>query len=209
MSPLSQFISTAEAIALLFGGDVEVVIHDLQQDCIFHIANNLSGRKIGEDSLLRLSADDDLEADVIGPYEKAGPGGYPLRSITSVLRSETGKAIGLLCINADHSRHLAALETLQQLVAPEHTTRRPEVLFRHDWQQQIKDEIAKFLRQQGIGKDLDRSQRRELLASLDSKGLFYAKRSMEQLTSILKVSRATLYKDLSAIRKNKSVEMKL
>lgn len=209
MCSLSQFTSIADAIVLLFGSDVEVVIHDLKKDSVFYIANNLSDRELGTDSLLCLSTDEKFDSEVIGPYEKAGPQGYPVRSITSVLRSDNGEAIGLLCINADHSRHLAALETLQQLVAPDHIYKRPEVLFRHDWQQQIKDEIAEFIQQRGISRELNRSQRRELLSLLDGKGLFYAKRSVEQLTSLLKVSRATLYKDLSAIRENESVEVKL
>lgn len=200
MDPLAQFTSIADAIVLLFGSDVEVVIHDLRKDSVFYIANNRSGRELGEDSLLRLGVDENFTSDVIGPYEKAGEQGYPLRSITSVLRSEGGDLIGLLCINVDHSRHLAALETLQHLVAPEHIAKQPEVLFRHDWQEQIKEEIAGFIQQRGISRDLNRTQRRELLAHLDGKGLFYAKRSVEQLTSLLKVSRATLYKDLSSIR---------
>lgn len=200
MDPLSRYTAVADAIVQLFGSDVEVIIHDLRADCVFYIANNRSGREVGEDSMLRLEPDEKFESDVIGPYEKAGEKGHPVRSITSVLRCEQGAAIGLLCINVDHSRHLAALETLQSLISPQHTTKRPEVLFRHDWQQQIKDEIAVFIQQHNINKAFNRTQRRELLAYLDQKGLFYAKRSVEQLTSLLEVSRATLYKDLAAVR---------
>ena len=209
MSLLSPFIPIAESIVLLFGSDIEVVIHDLKEDRVFYIANNLSGREVGEDSLLRLDPHRELSSDVIGPYEKAGEQGHPVRSITSVLKTETGEPIGLLCINADHSRHLAALETLQDLVGPSNITKRPEVLFRNDWQQQVKGEIKQFIQQRGISRKLDRSQRRELLALLDGKGLFYAKRSIEQLTSMLSVSRATLYKDLAAVREKESLEVKL
>ena len=209
MSSLSPFVPIADSIVLLFGSDIEVVIHDLKEDRVFYIANNLSGREVGEDSLLRLDPHQDLHADVIGPYEKAGEQGHPVRSITSVLKTESGDPIGLLCINADHSRHLAALETLQDLVAPSNITKRPEVLFRNDWQQQVKEEIKRFLQQRGIVREMDRSQRRELLAHLDGKGLFYAKKSIEQLTSMLKVSRATLYKDLAVVREKESIEVKL
>ena len=209
MSPLSRYTPIADAIVLLFGPDTEVVIHDLREDRVFYIANNLSGRQVGEDSLLRLDAEKELTSDVIGPYEKAGEQGHPVRSITSVLRTGEGEPIGLLCINADHSRHLAALETLQELVSPRHIMKRPEALFRHDWQQQVKEEITLFMQRHGKSKNLTRTQRRELLSHLDGKGLFYAKRSVEQLTALLRVSRATLYKDLAAIRKKESLEVKL
>ncbi len=209
MSLLSPFIPIADSIVLLFGSDVEVVIHDLKEDRVFYIANNLSGREVGEDSLLRLDADSDLTSDVIGPYEKPGEQGHSIRSITSVLKTDCGEPIGLLCINADHSRHLAALEILQDLVAPSQITKRPEVLFRSDWQQQVKEEIVQFVQERGISREMDRVQRRKLLAHLDGKGLFYAKKSVEQLTSMLKVSRATLYKDLAVIREKESIEVKL
>jgi predicted transcriptional regulator YheO len=40
------------------------------------------------------------------------------------------------------------------------------------------------------------------MSRLDEKGLFYAKKSIEQVATILGVSRATAYSDLQAIRKS-------
>jgi len=37
---------------------------------------------------------------------------------------------------------------------------------------------------------------------IDQKRLFYARKSVEQVASLLKISRATAYKDLNQIRKS-------
>lgn len=203
MTDLAPYTAIADAIVQLFGPEVEVVIHDLYRDSIFYIANNRSGRKVGENSFLQINPETEtFPSDVIGPYEKPGEQGQPVRSITAVLRNAAQTPIGMLCINVDHERHLKALDTLRELIAPASIAKRPEVLFRNEWQQQVKDEIAHFTEQRDIGRQMSASQRRELIASLDAKGIFYAKRSIEQLSSLLDVSRATLYKDLAAARKN-------
>lgn len=201
--PLEKFRPVADAIPLLFGSHTEVVIHDMATDSIFHVASPISDRSPGDDSYLRLPPDaDPFTTDVIGPYEKAGELGHQVSSITAVLRDEHNSPIGLLCINIDNSQHLAALATLRELVAPPNVTKKPEVLFRNDWQSQIKEEINTFLAaEQLTTTTLTPPARRKLVAILEGKGLFYAKKAIVQLTSLLGVSRATLYKDLAEIRK--------
>ncbi len=112
---LSQFIPVAEAIAKILSPHVEVVIHDIKKDCIVHIVNPYSGRKVGDASLLGL-LDIDLEVlhqekDVIGPYENTGDKEQRLRSITAVLKNSQGKTIGLLCINLDFSAMESSLNS--------------------------------------------------------------------------------------------------
>ena len=201
--PLEKFRPVADTIPLLLGSHTEVVIHDLATDSIYHVANPFSGRNQGDDSYLRLPpGSDPFTTDVIGPYEKAGEHGHQVSSITAVLRDDHNSPIGLLCINVDNSQHLAALATLRELVAPSNVTKKPEVLFRNDWQSQIKEEINDFLAKEELSAaSLTPRHRRNLIAVLEGKGLFYAKKSIEQLTSLLGVSRATLYKDLAEIRK--------
>ncbi len=48
---------------------------------------------------------------------------------------------------------------------------------------------------------LDVSGRISLLKKLDDKGLFYARKSVEQIARVLGISRATVYKNLREIRK--------
>jgi D-arginine utilization repressor len=201
---LSRYIAVADAIARLFHPNAEVVIHELSADRVYHVANSLSGRKPGDVSLLKLSAEDlNGEADIIGPYEKAGEKGQTIRSVTAVLRDDSGRGQGLMCINTDYSAYEPALDLLEALIRPRQRQPHPEILFRNDWRDQIKLEIRDFLYEnQLLLTGLNLSNRQRLMSRLDEKGLFYAKKSIEQVAAILGVSRATSYSDLQAVRKS-------
>ena len=149
--PLERFIPVADAIAGLFHPCIEVVIHEIATDRVFYIANPVSGRKPGDASLLELNAGDlENQSNVIGPYEKAGEKGQTVRSITSVLRDEGKKALGLMCINLDYSGYEPALDLLETLIRPKVLQPHPEILFRNDWRDQIKLEIRSFSRESGV-----------------------------------------------------------
>ena len=202
--PLSSFIPIAAAVAKLFHPSVEVVIHDVRADTVFYIANPTSDRKVGDVSLLGVGSKDLDDRDaVIGPYEKAGEKGQRVRSITSVLRDDRGDIIGLLCINLDYSSYEPALDLLESLIRPVQTEKHPEFLFQNDWRDLLKIEVRSFITQKNLLLEkLQPSDRKNLISHLDGKRLFYAKKSVEQLATILGVSRATAYKDLRSVRKN-------
>lgn len=84
----------------------------------------------------------------------------------------------------------------------EHRTReRPTS--NEEWQEQIKLEIRAFRREKGRTQEsISTKERRELMRRIDQKRLFYARKSVEQVASLLKISRATAYKDLNQIRKS-------
>lgn len=202
---LDRFKPVADAVALLFHPSVEVVIHEIETDTVFHIANPVSDRKPGDISLLELESHDlDKNEMVIGPYENAGKKGQRVRSVTAVLNNENNKAIGLMCINLDYSAYEPALDLLENLIRPPKAQQHPEVLFQNDWRDQIKIEIRAFLETNGISLEkLTPKARKKMMATLDEKGLFFAKKSIEQIAAILGISRATAYNDLNAARKMK------
>ncbi len=201
--PLARYKPIADAITQLLHPCAEVVIHEIARDTVYYIANPFSGRKPGDISLLKLSTQDlDPEESVIGPYEKAGEKGQRIRAITSVLQNSKGTALGLMCINLDYSVYEPALDLLEGLLRPRELPGHPEILFQNDWRDQIKIEIRSFLTARNLGlESLTPETRREMMAHLDAKKLFYAKKSIEQIAAILGVSRATSYNDLQAVRK--------
>ena len=200
---LTGYIPVADAIARLLHPTAEVVIHELDRDRVFHVANPVSGRVPGDTALLKLgTADLAGREDIIGPYEKAGEKGQTVRSVTAVLRDTGGRAVGLMCINLDYSAYEPALDLLEALIRPRQESTRAEILFRNDWRDQIKLEVRSFLMENRIAPDgLDMAGRRTLMARLETRGLFYAKKSIEQVAVILGVSRATAYNDLQVVRK--------
>jgi len=204
---LSCYRAVADAIVMLLSPHAEVVIHDLARDKVFYIANSFSALKAGDPSHLKLSKDDLAnEGHVIGPYQKNGAQGQNIRSATAVLSDRDGMPAGLMCINLDYSQQEAALELLEKLIKPVTVQNHPEILFRNDWRYQVKQEIQLFQQEhQLVEKELRTAvNRRKVLARLDQKGLFYARKSMEQIADLLGVSRATVYNDLVSIRSNPS-----
>ncbi len=200
--PLLKYTPIADAIALLFQPIVEVVIHDIKTDSVFYISNPVSGRKVGDISLLELD-DHAIDKDqfVIGPYEKAGEKGQRVRAVTAVLRDENNMVIGLLCINQDFSSYEGALDILEGLIRPPKAAQHPKILFQNDWRDQIKIEIRTFLEDNNVLlENLTMDIRKKMVAHLDAKGLFFAKKSIDQLASMLGVSRATAYNDLNHVR---------
>ncbi len=207
---LSNYKPIADAIAKLLHPYAEVVLHDIEKDTIVHIANPYSNREVGDKSYLGLDSDESdfgLAKNVLGPYEKTGNDGRRIRSITAVLRNEGAKPIGILCINLDFSpletAFDSAFEVLNGLIRPPDTEARPEVIFREEWQELIKLEIRAFRLEKGQTQDsMNTKERRELMRRMDQKRLFYARKSVEQVAGLLKISRATAYKDLNRIRKS-------
>ncbi len=212
--PLSKYKPIADAITVLFHPTAEVVIHNIKTDSIFYISNPVSGRKIGDISLLELDGHEfgqgfehELKENefVIGPYEKAGEKGQRVRAITAVLKDEADIPMGLMCINQDFSTFEGALDILDGFLRPPKSVQHPEILFQNDWRDQIKLEIRSFLESHDITLEkLTLDIRKKMVAHLDSKGLFFAKKSIDQLATILGVSRATAYNDLSYVRKMKN-----
>ena len=204
---LTRYIPIADAIALLFHPYIEVVIHDIESDTIAYIANSYSNRKIGDASQLGPFGKGHngfpYEVAVEGPYENAGNRGQRVRSISSALKDNDGKVVGIMCTNADFSIMEASLSVLENFLRPMSLDTPPKVLFQNAWKDNIKLEIRSFLVDNDISFDkIDSTHRKSLVKKLEDQSLFYARKSVDQLADILGVSRATIYKDLKLIRKN-------
>jgi len=203
---LAKYIPVAEAIAKIFQPHVEVVIHDIERDLVDYIANPYSGRKVGDSSLLgpfeKKLKEFPYAMDLEGPYENAGSQGQRLRSISAALKDDQGKVIGMMCINVDFSVMEASLDVLEMFLKPINVEAPPKILFQNDWRDNIKLEIRTFLVECNISLDkIGSTDRKKLIRRLEDKGLFYARKSIEQLASILGISRATAYNNLRQIRK--------
>lgn len=199
---LSAYVPIVDALAILFGGHVEVALHDLRSGKIAYLANVWSGRKVGEASLVDLETSDfSGGVGVLGPYEKAGPGGERLRSVTAVLRDAEGSPVGLLCVNLDLSGVDAAAKVITDLFPFDALVPRPEMLFRKDWREQVNLVIREFLlnRRKTI-KRLDRTEREELICEIDGRGLLEMRHSAQYVSAQLGISRATLYNALGRTR---------
>jgi predicted transcriptional regulator YheO len=196
------YIAIADAIALLFKPQVEVVLHDLAEDRIVHIAGAFSRRRAGDASLNDIEDIRALPGAIVGPYAKSNFDGRELKSISVVLRDARDKPAGLLCINLDVSALEAARAALDRLMLVAAAPReRPAALFAADWREKINDEIAAFLSARSASlAALSQDDVVALVGGLDSQGLFAVRNAADHIAAALGISRATLYKRLATAR---------
>lgn len=197
---LKKYHDIADGIALLFHPYVEVVIHDLATEQVAYIANNFSQREIGEPSLLH-EIDFKPSDRLIGPYEKTNWDGKRIKSISSVIRDDSEKAIGILCINADMSHFHMAQQALSALLSIPQETEKPEALFKEDWHEKINQFVTDWTNKHGTPvAQLSQKQKKALIFDLAENGGFEGKQAAAYVCRILGVARATLYNYLKQQR---------
>ncbi len=194
------FLAMAASIEKLLYPHAEVVIHDIQNNEIAAIFNPISKRKVGDSSLLSAEEEMSMLQDWQGPYEKINWDGRKLKAVSSLIRDEQGKAVGLLCINLDVSKLQQWQAAIAEFITVSHLQAQPPALFKDDWQQRIHSYIHHYLAERHLAlTSLNRSQKKSLVLHLHKIGALTAKNSAQYVADIIKVSRATIYNYLQEI----------
>jgi D-arginine utilization repressor len=191
---LNKHTGVARAISMLLHPHAEVVIHDLLTGRIAAIYNNLSKRKIGEESLLEETANLTELPDVFPLYSKINWNGKKMKSVTATIRDPKGVPIGLFCINLDLSKweeiHQFILGWMEDIDAKE----KPDVLFKDDWKEKINTFVSDYLKKEALSlKTITKEEKRELVRTLHRRGAFQAKKAASYVADVLEISRATIY----------------
>ncbi len=197
---LSRYAHLADSIAKLFFPYAEVVIHDLAEQRVRYLANNLSRREIGDESGL-----EDIERTIadrfVGPYEKLNWDGRRMRCVSSVLFDDDGQALGVMCINFNIAVFEDMHGMLGMLLKGAGLVEQPAELFRDDWQERINTFMHGWLQQRQLALNgLTRDQRRELVAALYAEGAFQGKSATHYIANVLGLGRATVYKYLKELK---------
>lgn len=198
-----------KAIAIHFGENCEVVLHDLSkglENSIVAIENgHVTGRKVGDPSsnlgleVLRGSVKDGDRFN----YVTQTKSGKILRSSSIYLKNKRGETIGSLCINLDISDFVMAENTIKTVTMPQLNQEVKEVF--------VSDvnELLDYLLQecqQEIGKPVIHMAKEDKLKAikfLDDKGVFLVKKAGNRVCEYLDISKFTLYNYLEEVREEK------
>src|SRR6056297_3432507 len=110
---LKNFMPMVEGIAKTFGGNCEVVLHNISnpQSSVIAISNgHVTGRKVGSPMTergLKAIRNKDYNEELI-KYKNITKDGRTLKSSTMFIRDESDNVIGCLCINVDISEFMVA-----------------------------------------------------------------------------------------------------
>lgn len=193
----------AEAVANLFRPFVEVVVHDMEKNRIAAIFNNTSRRSVGDDSMIENAAGLSEGPDIHGPFEQRTFDGRRLKYTSVVLRSDEGRAVGLMCINVDVTPLEKMEEAIGALLRPAGDPAALDSHFRDDWQERIRSFVEQYsTRQKTTIARMTRQERGELVTALQEAGAFRAKNAAGFIANVLGVSRATVYNDLGEAKAN-------
>ncbi|MBP3835505.1 MAG: PAS domain-containing protein [Pyramidobacter sp.] len=207
---LKQYVPVAEMIALTFGPDCEVVLHDLSEpeQSVVHIAGGpVTGRKVGDSFTLIISdvlLSRRFENDMVTNYSFKTLSGKPIKSSTVLLRDPSGKVAGAMCINIDTtevSRHIEWLRSFLPVPEPVggESSQPPHV-------QEIVDEIIESY---FAGKEparMTRDEKLDVMRFMDSRGIFLTKGAVDKISEKMGVSKVTIYSYLDELKKQTAVK---
>jgi predicted transcriptional regulator YheO len=197
-STVRVFEPVARSLARLLHPHAEVVLHNLETGTIAAIFNPFSRREVGDDSLIENTEELGYGPEVHGPHEKRLYDGRKIKYVSSLLKNEAGKAVGLLCVNLDCSL-LEQIDTLIRSFLGNTIDSAPlDGLFNDDWQDRINTFVSSYLEEnhQRV-ESLTRPDRKKLVHELHAAGAFRATGAAEYIARVLQVSRATVYNDLA------------
>lgn len=193
------YIQCAELIEKLLNPFAEVVVHNLQTNKIEAIFNQFSRRSKGDFSELEKI---DLASyhTYIGPYDKVNWDGRKLKSISLVIKDDSGKPYGFLCVNMDVTHFDKAQQLLHQFVTttidnPEHE----KMVFQDDLYEKINSFIHDYCLKKHVQLEaLTKSHKKELVRELEKNGAFQIKNAHLYIGRVLNMSRGSVYNYLKS-----------
>jgi len=195
---IKAFLPIAEAIERLLHPHAEVVVHDIKQNQIVAIYHAFSKRRVGDSSLFTKEEEMATLEDCVGPYEKINWDGKKLKSVSSIIRDENSKAVGMVCINFDISALEKFSKFILDFVDNKKLIQQPAPLFKDDWQERINNYVHAYLSKHHLVLEaLSRQEKKNLIDHLYQIGAFTGKNAASYIAQVIKVSRATVYNYLS------------
>ena len=191
----------ARGIAVQFGPNCEVVVHDLtggeNAPSIVCIENgHVTGRKVGDGpshvALEALRGDRGHMEDHLS-YLTRTRDGKILKSSTIYIRDESGEAVGIFSINYDITMMLAMEEGLKQFTAAEQPAQGPEPIARNV-SEVLEELIAQIVRL--VGKPvalMTKEDKVKAIRFLSDAGAFLITKSGDKVCKFFGISKYTLY----------------
>lgn len=215
MNPvLENYVAVANMIADTFGDHCEVILHDfsIPQNSVVYIRNNVvTNRQVGQsfteyfvkDVLLSRKFRDDVSSN----YIMKGANGQTIKSSTVLIRDQSGKVIGSLCVNLDISYMKDLMEKFISMLGIEEPEEEPkedkeEVAVLPNIQEIVDDIIEHTIGDQNID-EMSRDQKIDLIRFMNDKGLFLIKGAADKVAERMNISKVTVYSYLDEIRKTK------
>lgn len=209
---LQLLIQTAKGLAKLMGNNTEVVLHDLHKKEIVYIANgHITGRYMGyqlkNPMLINAVLESvDEEGHAVSSRSRTSDGRI-LKVSHFAYYDEQHVPYALLCINEDVTIPDQFQKFLEQYLGTESPNASiPSNDSEHYIHQVVRNLIYQEMENIKPTPLDSKEKKMEVLAALDSKGIFDVKDSVPQVCEMLDISQATLYNYLRELRQKSEKE---
>lgn len=191
----------AKGLAAQFGSDCEIVIHDLEaenpENSIIAIENgHVSHREVGGGPshivLESLKKPQEQLEDHYDYLTKTSEGKL-IKSTSVYIRDDSGKAVGIFCINYDITRLAMAEATLKNFLNVEPQTEEPERIPRNV--NELLDELIEGAVRY-VGKPVPMMKKADKIRAvryLKENGAFQILKSGDRVCRLFRISKFTLY----------------
>mgnify|MGYP005811098189 CR=1 FL=1 len=197
----------ANSLVKTLGNNCEVVIHNFEDlsSSIIYIAGNITNRIIGgpiTDLIFNAYRENGDSVENMYNYTTRTKDGKILKSSTTFLRNSKNNVIGCLCINIEIT-HLINLKLLiDNIIGFKEIDELKNIenfaVSTDETIEAISLEIAKKFGKSPV--TMNREERLEFIKTLDGKGIFILKGSVEKVSKILGISKYTVYSYLQEIK---------
>lgn len=209
-----SYLPLMKAIAVHFGGNCEVVLHDMSrpEQSLIAIVGNVTNRSVGApitNFVLEIIQREGNQAEDRIGYISRSKDGKVLKSTTMFIR-ENGQIRYVLCINYCISDFMIINSIVNEFcrenieVKDVVNQNEREEYFANDVEEFLENIINETLRQKGDRKlqYMDKQEKIELIRSLDRKGVFLVKGAVEMIAAHFGASKFTVYNYLDEARSN-------
>jgi predicted transcriptional regulator YheO len=204
---IKDFIHLAKGVAQFFGRNCECVVHDLEnlKSTVVAIEGNLTKRKVGSpptDLLLQAIRGGAPEEGILNYFSKIKDG-RGMKSSTFFIHDGKKNIIGSFCLNFDLTQSLVLKKEIEQFcMTQQNPGKREFELKEGEIRETFPKDLQPMIRQifeeavMEIGKpllSLDKEEKLRIVGILEKKGVFMIRGAVPKISSLLGVSRGTIY----------------
>lgn len=196
----------ADAVHALFGPNCEVVIHDLSdlQQSLVYMKGDVTGRKVGSpatDLLVKLLQQNSKRGAHRHNYKSVTADGRCLKSATTIIKDNSGKAVAAFCINLDTTQYFNAIQALLPFIHDLETGIYPS---KETFADSASDTIRTLFVQavEEIGTQpaaMSIDEKTRFIEKMKQNGVFQFKGAVEQVAELMDVTKCTVYNYLKKI----------
>ncbi|MCF8565761.1 PAS domain-containing protein [Alicyclobacillus tolerans] len=207
---IRKFIPVAEAVAEMFGTHCEVVLHDLthpQSSVVYTKNGAVTNRHVGESFrhlIYQVLRSDKFRDDHVSNYRTTTADGRAIKSSTSIIRDDSGVAIGAFCINLDIDALVNSVPFLQDFIRvdEENDSKEEQDVIDSVWRV-VLDLITYAINEYPVSvSEMDKVDKMKIVSFLNEKGLFLIKGAIDELAKNLNVSKVTIYGYLDEMKRS-------